>query len=35
MQVEEYGKAITKTGGIGITDAVLKEMIKLQEGQSS
>ena len=35
MQVEEYGKAITKSGGIGITDAVLTEMIKLQEGQSS
>lgn len=35
MQVEEYGKAITKSGGVGITDAVLTEMIKLQEGQSS
>ncbi len=35
MQVEEYGKAITKAGGIGISDAVLTEMIKLQEGQSS
>ncbi len=31
MQVDEYGKAIVKAGGIGITDAVLKEMLKLQE----
>ncbi|MEK9723483.1 MAG: rod-binding protein [Rhodospirillaceae bacterium] len=31
MQIEEYGKAIAKAGGIGIADAVYKEMIKLQE----
>ena len=31
MQVEEYGKAITKAGGIGIADSVYKEIIKLQE----
>ncbi len=31
MQVDEYGKAITKSGGIGLADSVLKEMIKLQE----
>ena len=31
MQVDEYGKAIVKAGGIGITDTVLKEMLKLQE----
>ena len=31
MQIEEYGKAITKAGGIGIADAVYKEIIKLQE----
>lgn len=35
MQVDEYGKAITKAGGIGLSDTILKEMIKLQEGQSS
>ena len=35
MQVEEYGKAITQAGGIGMTDAVLKEMIKLQEMKAS
>ena len=31
MQIEEYGKAITKAGGIGIADKVFKEIIKLQE----
>ena len=31
MQIEEYGKAITKAGGIGIADNVFKEIIKLQE----
>ena len=31
MQIEEYGKAITKAGGIGIADAVYREIIKLQE----
>lgn len=31
MQIEEYGKAITKAGGIGIADNVYKEIIKLQE----
>ncbi|NQW02087.1 MAG: rod-binding protein [Rhodospirillales bacterium] len=35
MQVDEYGKAITRAGGIGLTDTVLKEMIKLQESQLS
>ena len=31
MQAEEYGKAMAKSGGIGIADAVLSEMIKMQE----
>ena len=31
MQIEEYGKAITKAGGVGIADSVYKEIIKLQE----
>ncbi len=31
MQVDEYGKAITKSGGIGIADAVFKEILKMQE----
>jgi len=33
MQVDEYGKAITKAGGIGIADAVFREIIKTQELQ--
>jgi hypothetical protein len=31
MQVEEYGKALSKAGGIGIADAVFREIIKAQE----
>ncbi len=31
MQVEEYGKALAKAGGIGIADAVFREIIKAQE----
>lgn len=33
LMVDEYGKAISKAGGIGIADAVMREMIKLQEVQ--
>ncbi len=29
--VEEYGKAIARAGGIGISDAVQREIIRLQE----
>ena len=31
MQIEEYGKAITRAGGIGIADNVFREILKLQE----
>ena len=31
MQVEEYGKAIARSGGIGIADAVMEQMLKAQE----
>lgn len=31
MQVDEYGKAIAKAGGIGIADAVFREILKAQE----
>jgi flagellar protein FlgJ len=31
MQVDEYGKALANAGGIGIADAVFREMIKQQE----
>ena len=33
MQIEEYGKVITKAGGIGIADSVFREMLKLQEAK--
>ena len=33
MQVDEYGKAIAKAGGIGIADAVFREILKMQEIQ--
>ncbi|MCH7796426.1 MAG: rod-binding protein [Proteobacteria bacterium] len=29
--VEEYGKAIARSGGIGIADAVQREILRLQE----
>jgi Rod binding domain-containing protein len=31
MMVEEYGKAFAANGGIGIADAVRREMLKMQE----
>lgn len=31
MQVDEYGKAISKSGGIGLADSIMREMIKMQE----
>ena len=31
MVVDEYGKLIARTGGIGIADHVKREMIRLQE----
>ena len=33
LQVDEYGKAIAKNGGIGIADNLVREMLKMQEGQ--
>lgn len=31
MLVDEYGKILTRSGGIGIADHVRREMLKLQE----
>lgn len=31
MQVDEFGKAISKSGGVGIADMVLRQMIAMQE----
>ncbi|MFQ5774595.1 MAG: rod-binding protein [Kiloniellaceae bacterium] len=32
--VEEYGKAIARSGGVGIADAVQREILRLQEAAS-
>ena len=32
MMVDEYGKELTKAGGIGIADMVMRELIQMQEG---
>ena len=31
LLVEEYGKAIARSGGVGIADAVERELLRLQE----
>lgn len=31
QMMDEYGKTIAKAGGIGIADAVMSEMLKMQE----
>lgn len=31
LQIDEYGKAMARAGGIGIADAVFREMLKVQE----
>ncbi|MCP5366052.1 MAG: rod-binding protein [Hyphomicrobiales bacterium] len=31
LQVEEYGKAIARQGGIGLADSIMREMLKVQE----
>jgi flagellar protein FlgJ len=31
MLIDQYGKIIAKTGGIGVADQVKREMLKLQE----
>ncbi len=33
LQVDEYGKAIARTGGIGIADAVLRQILEMQESK--
>jgi len=31
MQLQEYGKALAQSGGIGLADSVVSEMLKMQE----
>ena len=33
MQVDEYAKAMTRSGGVGIADAVLRQILATQEVQ--
>ncbi len=33
MQVDEYAKAMARSGGVGIADAVLKQILAMQEVQ--
>ena len=33
LMVDEYGKAIAQSGGVGIADQVLSEMLRMQEVQ--
>lgn len=33
LQVEEYGKAMARAGGVGIADAVMREIMRTQEVQ--
>ena len=32
LMVEEYGKAIARSGGVGIADQVERELLRIQEG---
>lgn len=34
LLVQEYAKAIAASGGIGVADAVTRELVRLQEGQA-
>ncbi len=34
IMVQEYGKAMSRSGGVGIADAVQKEILKLQQVDS-
>jgi Rod binding domain-containing protein len=33
LQADEYGKAVVRSGGIGVSDAVAKQILSLQEHQ--
>lgn len=33
MMVQEYGKAVAGAGGVGIADAVQREILRMQENQ--
>lgn len=31
LQVQEYGKALARSGGVGLADSVVREMLRMQE----
>ena len=33
LMTQEYGKTLARTGGIGLADSVMREMLRLQEAQ--
>lgn len=33
LQIDEYGKAISRKGGVGIADKVMEHLIRLQEAK--
>jgi peptidoglycan hydrolase FlgJ len=35
MMVEEYGKLIARSGGIGVSDHVMRQMMQMQEATTS
>lgn len=35
MLIEEYGREISKAGGFGLADAIMREILVAQEGASS
>jgi Rod binding domain-containing protein len=34
MMIQEYGKSMAASGGVGIADAVMREIIQLQEARA-
>ncbi len=34
LQIDEYGKAIARSGGIGIADQVMKQLLQAQEART-
>lgn len=33
MMIQQFGKSVAQSGGVGVADAVMREMIALQEDQ--
>ena len=35
LMIDEYGKSVAKTGGVGIAESVLQEIVRLQETETN